>query len=43
MREEIITILFQNLKIEFSIIPINERSLNPNLTQNDGWDDGLDF
>ena len=24
-------------------IPINERSLNPNLTQNDGWDDGLDF
>ena len=24
-------------------IPINERSLNRNLTQNDGWDDGLDF
>ena len=24
-------------------IPINERSLNPNLVQNDGWDDGLDF
>lgn len=24
-------------------IPINERSLNPNLTQNPGWDDGLNF
>ena len=24
-------------------IPINERSLNPNLTQNPGWNDGLDF
>lgn len=24
-------------------IPINERTLNKNLTQNDGWDDGLDF
>lgn len=24
-------------------VPINERSLNPNLTQNPGWDDGLDF
>lgn len=24
-------------------IPINERSLNPNLTQNPGWDDGLGF
>ena len=24
-------------------IPINERSLNPNLTQNPGWQDGLDF
>ncbi len=24
-------------------IPINERSLNNNLTQNPGWDDGLDF
>ena len=24
-------------------IPTNERSLNPNLTQNPGWDDGLDF
>lgn len=24
-------------------IPINERSLNPNLTQNPGWEDGLDF
>ncbi len=24
-------------------IPINERSLNPNLTQNPGWMDGLDF
>ncbi len=24
-------------------IPSNERTLNPNLTQNDGWDDGLDF
>lgn len=24
-------------------IPINERSLNPNLTQNPGWDDGLSF
>lgn len=24
-------------------IPINERSLNPNLTQNPGWVDGLDF
>lgn len=24
-------------------IPINERSLNPNLTQNPGWSDGLDF
>ena len=24
-------------------IPINERSLNPQLTQNPGWDDGLDF
>lgn len=24
-------------------IPINERSLNPQLTQNPGWNDGLDF
>ncbi|MGM9736246.1 MAG: RagB/SusD family nutrient uptake outer membrane protein [Candidatus Cryptobacteroides sp.] len=24
-------------------IPINDRTLNPNLTQNPGWDDGLDF
>lgn len=24
-------------------IPINERSLNKNLTQNPGWEDGLDF
>jgi hypothetical protein len=24
-------------------IPINERSLNKNLAQNPGWDDGLDF
>lgn len=24
-------------------IPINERSLNHNLTQNPGWDDGLSF
>ena len=24
-------------------IPIDERSLNPNLTQNPNWDDGLDF
>ena len=24
-------------------IPINERSLNPNLTQNPGWSDGLGF
>ena len=24
-------------------IPINERSLNKNLTQNPGWDDGLNF
>lgn len=24
-------------------IPINERSLNKNLTQNPGWNDGLDF
>lgn len=24
-------------------IPINDRSLNPNLAQNPGWDDGLDF
>ena len=24
-------------------IPSNERSLNPNLTQNPGWNDGLDF
>ena len=24
-------------------VPINERSLNPNLTQNPGWNDGLDF
>ena len=24
-------------------IPINDRSLNNNLTQNPGWDDGLDF
>ena len=24
-------------------IPINERSLNNNLAQNPGWDDGLDF
>lgn len=24
-------------------IPINERSLNPNLTQNPGWEDGLSF
>lgn len=27
----------------FSPIPINERSLNPNLTQNPGWNDGLNF
>ena len=27
----------------FYPIPSDERSLNPNLTQNDGWDDGLDF
>jgi hypothetical protein len=27
----------------FYPIPIDERSLNPNLTQNPGWDDGLDF
>lgn len=24
-------------------IPSNERSLNPHLTQNPGWNDGLDF
>ncbi len=24
-------------------IPIEDRSLNPNLTQNPGWDDGLDY
>ena len=24
-------------------VPINDRSLNRNLTQNPGWDDGLDF
>jgi hypothetical protein len=24
-------------------IPSDERSLNPNLAQNEGWDDGLDF
>ena len=24
-------------------IPSGERSLNPNLTQNPGWSDGLDF
>ena len=24
-------------------VPINERSLNPNLSQNPGWNDGLDF
>lgn len=24
-------------------IPIDDRTLNPNLTQNPGWDDGLDF
>ena len=24
-------------------VPINERTLNPNLTQNPGWDDGLAF
>ena len=24
-------------------ITIDERSLNPNLTQNPGWNDGLDF
>jgi hypothetical protein len=24
-------------------IPINDRTLNPNLTQNPGWDDGLDY
>jgi hypothetical protein len=24
-------------------IPINERSLNPNLTQNPGWEDGLEW
>ena len=27
----------------FYPIPIDERSLNQNLTQNPGWDDGLDF
>lgn len=27
----------------FYPIPINERSLNPNLKQNPGWNDGLDF
>lgn len=27
----------------FYPIPINERSLNPALTQNPGWNDGLDF
>ncbi len=27
----------------FYPIPIDERSLNPNLTQNPGWNDGLDF
>ena len=24
-------------------IPIDDRTLNPNLTQNPGWKDGLDF
>lgn len=34
---------FNEARDYFYPIPINERSLNPNLTQNDGWDDGLDF
>ena len=34
---------FNEARDYFYPIPIDERSLNPNLTQNPGWDDGLDF
>ena len=37
------THVFDENRDYFYPIPINERSLNPNLTQNDGWKDGLDF
>lgn len=34
---------FSEARDYFYPIPINERSLNPNLKQNPGWNDGLDF
>jgi hypothetical protein len=34
---------FDEKRDYFYPIPIDERSLNPNLTQNPGWNDGLDF
>ena len=41
---------YQNLTISFDEsrdylypIPIDDRSLNPQLTQNPGWDDGLSY
>lgn len=34
---------FSELRDYLYPIPINERSLNKNLTQNPGWDDGLDY
>ncbi len=34
---------FNEARDYFYPIPIDERSLNPNLTQNPGWNDGLDF
>ena len=34
---------FDEARDYFYPIPIDERSLNQNLTQNPGWDDGLDF
>lgn len=34
---------FSEVRDYFYPIPINERSLNKNLTQNPGWSDGLDF
>ncbi len=35
--------IFDESRDYYYPIPIDERSLNPNLTQNPGWDDGLDF
>ena len=34
---------FNEARDYFYPIPIDERSLNPNLAQNPGWNDGLDF